>query len=261
MVALRVVPRSSVSSPPPRVTPPAYRTMAEQIAGSIRDAISRGTILPAARLVEVHLAREMGTSRAPVREALGQLEREGWVVKEPNRGVRVLELTEENIRQVASFRGVVEGFAASLATERMTAKDFEILNEIVREMAHAASEGQYPRLIELDFEFHAFVCRASGHQILCEAWNGMAGKIRLYQSATNLMYQNRKHVVNGHEKILEALRSRDKARACRAMGDHLDEMLEPFIGRLVFTRARAHRQEAGIVRGLGSRRARESGKE
>jgi DNA-binding GntR family transcriptional regulator len=216
--------------------------MAEQIATSIRDAIARGTILPGTRLFEVHLAREMGTSRAPVREALGHLEREGWLVKESNRGVRVLDLTEEKLREVASFRGVIEGFAASLAAEQLTANDFEKLESILAEMNHAARQGDYPHLVELDFEFHAFVCRGSRHQTLFEAWNGMAGKIRLYLSATNLMYQHLERISKGHAKVLEGLKSRDKAKACQAMIEHLDEMLEPFIARLVSSQAQAHEQ-------------------
>jgi DNA-binding GntR family transcriptional regulator len=223
------------------IAPIAYRTIAEQIAGSIREAIAKGSILPAARLLEAPLAREMGTSRAPVREALSQLEREGWVVKEPNRGARVLELTEETIREVASLRGVLEGFAASLAVDRLTAKEFKALEEDIAEMDRAAHRGQFPRLIELDYQFHAFICQASGHRILYDTWSGMAGKIRLFLSATNLMYQDLSRIVRGHRLILEALKSRDKARACRIMGEHLGEMLDPFIARLVSSRARAHR--------------------
>lgn len=229
------------------IAPLAYRTIAEQIAGSIREAIARGTLPPATRLLEAPLAREMGTSRAPVREALGQLEREGWVVKEPNRGARVLELTEETIREVASLRGVLEGFAASLAVDRLTAKEFKALEEDIAEMDRTARRGQFPRLIELDYQFHAFICQASGHRILYETWSGMAGKIRLFLSATNLMYQDLSRIVRGHRLILEALKSRDKARACRVMGEHLGEMLDPFIARLVSSRARAHRGRAGSL--------------
>jgi DNA-binding GntR family transcriptional regulator len=237
----------------PGITPIAYRTIAEQIAGSIREAIARGTLPPAARLLEAPLAREMGTSRAPVREALSQLEREGWVVKEPNRGARVLELTEETIREVASLRGVLEGFAASLAVDRLTAKEFTALEEDIAEMDLAARRGQFPRLIEMDYRFHAFICQASGHRILYDTWSGMAGKIRLFLSATNLMYRDLSRIVRGHRLILEALKSRDKARACRVMGEHLGEMLDPFIARLVSSRARAHRRHP---RSLQARAAR-----
>ena len=239
------VPVGNRRTPPighsPGIAPIAYRTIAEQIAGSIRDAIAQGSIPPATRLLEAPLAREMGTSRAPVREALSQLEREGWVVKEPNRGARVLELTEETIREVASLRGVLEGFAASLAVDRLTAKDFKTLEEGLAQMDRAARRGQFPRLLELDFQFHAFVCQASGHRILYQTWSGMAGKIRLFLAATNLMYQDLSRIVRGHKLILEALKSRDKAKACRVMGEHLGEMLDPFIARLVSSRARAHR--------------------
>jgi len=228
-----------------RVAPVTYRTIAEQIASSLREAIARGTIAPATRLLEAQLAREMRTSRAPVREALSQLEREGWVVKEPNRGARVVELTAEMIQEVAGLRGVLEGFAASLAVDRLTPRDCAALEAILAEMDRAARQREFPRLMELDFQFHACICRASGHRLLYEAWNGMAGKIRLYQSATSLMYRDLKRIVRGHAAILAMLKSRDKAGACRAMGEHLGEMLDPFIARLVSSRARAHSRRSG----------------
>ena len=107
--------RASRAGRLPRTAPIAYRTIAEQIAGSIREAIAQGTIRPAARLLEPQIAREMGTSRAPLREALIQLEREGLVVRRANGGTFVTELTEDLVREVASLRGLLEGFAASLA--------------------------------------------------------------------------------------------------------------------------------------------------
>ncbi len=229
--------------------------MAEQIARSLREAIAHGTIRPAARLLEVQLAREMRTSRAPVREALSQLEREGWVVKEPNRGARVVELTEETTREIAGLRGVLEGYAASLAVDRLAPSDHTELGAILAEMERAASRGQFPRLMELDFQFHAFICRAAGHRLLYEVWSGMAGKVRLFQAATNLMYGDLKRVVRGHAAILEALKSRDKERACRTMGEHLGEMLDPFIARLVSSRARAPGRRAGRLGQRGRRSA------
>jgi DNA-binding GntR family transcriptional regulator len=214
------------------VAPIAFRTITEQIAGSIREAIAQGRIPPAARLLEVSLAREMGTSRAPIREALSQLEREGLVIKEPNRGVRVVELTEEVVREVASLRGLLEGFAASLAAERLTASQFAELDAMVRGMDRAVQRGQYARLVELDYQFHAFICRASGHRTLHETWSAISGKVRLYLSTTNLMYRNLKAIVRGHHEIVAALRSRDKVLANRAMQEHLGEMLNDFVATL-----------------------------
>jgi DNA-binding GntR family transcriptional regulator len=211
------------------VAPVAYRTIAEQIADSIREAIAQGRIPPAARLFEVSLAHDMGTSRAPVREALSQLEREGLVVKEPNRGARVVELTEETVREVASLRGLLEGFAASLAAERLNASQFATLDAMVNDMDRAVQQGEYARLVELDYQFHDFICRGSGHRTLYETWSAISGKVRLYLSTTNLMYRNLKLVVRGHGEIVAALRSRDRVRANRVIQEHLGEMLNDFV--------------------------------
>jgi len=208
-----------------RVAPVSYRTIAEQIADSVREAIARGRIPPAARLLEASLAREMGTSRAPVREALSQLAREGLVVKEPNRGARVVELTEEIVHEVASLRGLLEGFAASLAAKRLRANQFAELDAMVSDMDRTVRQGEYARLVELDYRFHDFICRASGHRTLYETWSAISGKVRLYLSTTNLMYRNLAHVVRGHGEIVAALRSRDTARANRTIQAHLGEML------------------------------------
>jgi len=219
------------TSPLHGASPIAFRTIAEQIAGSIREAIAQGRISPAARLLEASLAREMGTSRAPVREALSQLEREGLVIKEPNRGARVVELTEETVREVASLRGLLEGFGASLAAERLTASQFVALEAVVKDMERAVQTADYAQLVELDYQFHDFICRASGHRTLYETWSAISGKVRLYLSTTNLMYRNLKLVARGHGEIVAALRSRDAMRASRVMQEHLGEMLNDFVAK------------------------------
>lgn len=238
-------------APPLGRAPVAYRTIAEQIAGRLRDAIAQGKFPPAARLLEAPLAREMGTSRAPVREALAVLEREGLVVKEPNRGARVVELTAETIQEVASLRAALEGFAASLATDRLHAADLAALEGTLARMQRAADRGQFSQLLELDFEFHEFICRASGHRLLYQMWSGMERKIRLFLSATNLLYTDLRGIVRGHADILRALRRRDRAAAQRAMARHLGEVL----GDRQAPAEAPRRRRAGTRPGRGARAA------
>jgi len=213
--------------------PVRYRSMAEQIATTIRQAIADGKLRPGARLLEVQMASEMGTSRAPLREALIQLEREGLVVRQPNRGTFVAELTEDMVREVAGLRGVLEGFAASLAAKRLTSEDFERLEKILNEMLAAARQGDFPRMVEWDYLFHEYIMRASNHRLLYETWKGMDAKIRVYLSATNLMYADMKSVVEGHLPILQALRRRDPQRASRVMAEHMGEVLELFLTKVM----------------------------
>ena len=221
------------------LTPVRYRNMAEQIATALRQAIANGKLHPGAHLLEVHIAREMGTSRAPLREALIQLEREGLVTRQPNRGTFVADLTEDLVREVASLRGVLEGFAASLAVKRLTREDFERLETILQEMLAVARRGDFPRMVEWDYQFHEYIMRASGHRLLYETWAGMDRKIRVYLSATNLMYADMKAVVQGHLPILKALRRRDPQRARRVMADHMGEVLDLFLTKVLGKKQRA----------------------
>lgn len=215
------------------LTPVRYRNMAEQVATALRQGIADGKLRPGARLPEVQIAREMGTSRAPLREALIQLEREGLVVRRPNRGTFVADLTEELVREVASLRGVLEGYAASLAVKRLTPEDFARLERILKEMHAVARRGDFPRMVEWDYQFHEYIMRASGHRLLHETWMGMDRKIRVYLSATNLMYADMKAVVDGHRPILQALRRRDPQRASRVMGEHMGEVLDLFLSKVM----------------------------
>jgi DNA-binding GntR family transcriptional regulator len=230
------------------LTPVRYRNMAEQIATALRQAIAVGRLRPGTRLLEVQIAREMGTSRAPLREALIQLEREGLVVRQPNRGTFVADLTEELVREVASLRGVLEGFAASLAVKRLTPADFERLETILREMSAAARRGEFPRMVEWDYQFHEYIMRASGHRLLYETWVGMDRKIRIYLAATNLMYRDMKSVVDGHMPILQALRRRDPQRASRVMGEHMGEVLDLFLTKVMREELRENSNRSETLR-------------
>ena len=230
------------------MSPVQYRSMAEQIATTLRRAIADGKLNPGTHLPEVQIAREMGTSRAPLREALIQLEREGLVVRQPNRGTFVADLTEELVREVASLRGVLEGFAASLAVKRLTREDFERLEAILKEMLAAARHRDFPRMSEWDYQFHEYIMRASGHRLLHDTWAGMDGKIRVYLSATNLMYADMKAVVQGHLPILEALRRRDPQRAGRVMGEHMGEVLDLFLTKVMRKEARQGGGRSGVLR-------------
>jgi len=215
------------------MTPIRYRSMAEQIATTLRRAIADGKLKPGSHLPEVQIAREMGTSRAPLREALIQLEREGLVVRQPNRGTFVAELTEELVREVASLRSVLEGFAAGLAVKRLAEEDFRHLEVILKEMLAAARHGDFARMSEWDYQFHEYIMRASGHRLLHDTWIGMDGKTRVYLSTTNLMYADMKSVAEGHLPILQALRRRDPQRASRVMAEHLGEVLDLYLTKVM----------------------------
>jgi DNA-binding GntR family transcriptional regulator len=213
--------------------------MADQIAAAIRDSIAKGKLLPGTHLFEARIAREMQTSRIPVREALIQLEQEGLVTRKPSRGTFVTELTEKMMREVSSLRGLLEGYAASHAAMRLTTDDLMHLDGLVMEMRLAADAGSFLRILDCDYQFHEYVIHAAGHELLEEMWKATHAKIRVYLSATNLMYADLKLTAESHARVLEALRSGDAEVARMAMAAHTEAALEQLVTRVLA----AHRKD------------------
>ena len=203
--------------------------MADQIAASIRDSISRGRLRSGTHLLEVKIAREMHTSRVPVREALMQLEQEGFVTRQPSRGTFVAEFTEESVREVASLRSLLEGFAARKALRHLTVQDLQHLEKLAKDMLEFAKLGDFSRVVDCDFHFHNYLVHRAGHQLLENLWTSIDRKIRAYLSVTNLMYKDMNSIVRGHLQILHALQRGDDQRLGGLMEEHIDEVLNLFI--------------------------------
>jgi DNA-binding GntR family transcriptional regulator len=209
--------------------------MADQIAAAIRDSIATGKLPPNMHLRELDIAREMQTSRVPVREALMQLEQEGFVIRQANRGTFVAELTEKMVREVSTLRGLLEGFAASEAVRRLTENDLATLERVTRDMRDAANAGDFARVLECDYAFHRHLIQLAGHDLLQEIWRTTDAKIRVYLSATNHMHVDLKSIARSHRVVLDALGTRDPEKARRATMKHIEEALDLVVTRILKT--------------------------
>jgi len=226
--------RSPASKPSSLALGPIpFRRMADQIAAAIRDSIATGKFPPNMHLQELDIAREMQTSRVPVREALMQLERDGLVIRQANRGTFVAELTEKMVREVSTLRGLLEGFAASEAVRRLTEDDLTALERMTRDMRDAANEGDFSRVLECDYAFHRHLIQLAGHDLLEETWRTTDAKIRVYLSATNHMHVDLQSLARSHRVVVDALRTRDPEKARQATMKHIEEALERVVSRII----------------------------
>ena len=226
--------------------PLSFRTLPEQIAAKIRQAILTGRVPPGSRLVETRIAEQVRTSRGPVRDALGLLERDGLVVKLPNRGACVLDFNERTLREAASLRAVLEEFAASLALQRLTAEDLARLESLLQGMEAAARRRATQEFNELDYRFHDAIFEASGHQTLHETWRGMERRIRAFLASPNLANDNLQAVARWHRAIFKALALRTVTGTRRAIRAHFAR-LEEELDFLLAARGPGA-QPAGMVR-------------
>jgi DNA-binding GntR family transcriptional regulator len=202
-------------------TPVDETSLRDQVANNIRRAIDAGALTPGERLVEADIAAQMGTSRAPVREAIHLLEQEGLVTNIPRRGSFVIELDRKDIEEIFSLRSVIEVLAVREALPRLTAEDLEGLDELVKEMINAAEERDMARLVESDLEFHQRIVHLADHSRLLDVWQRMYTQLRLFLAMKDQLYDNPMDVADTHVPLLEALRSGDVETAHRVINNHI----------------------------------------
>jgi len=138
----------------------------QELARSLRDLILRGAIRPGARIVEGKWAAKLGVAQASIREALNILVAEGFVEKNSGRSARVVHLSAEDITQIYQLRGVVEGLAARLATERRA--PLEPLEAALAAMTQAARQQDVDQFVQGDLRFHLSLAELSGNRYVME---------------------------------------------------------------------------------------------
>jgi len=206
------------------------RALVDQIAASIRERIMSGEIPIGAQLRQAELAKELGVSRTPVREALRQLQAGGLIAVVPNRGAVVRVPAPWEVREAYEVRAELEGLACVRAVDRIHENDLDQLREFNRGMreaiAHSATEqprGTPPPTVALNDAFHTFIHQVAGNERLARtiaeinetfprnvSWLVLAGDPR-----------RREENVREHERIVDALAQGNAELAREEMRRHV----------------------------------------
>jgi DNA-binding GntR family transcriptional regulator len=191
------------------------------IADRIRAGILDGTFAPHAQLGEVDLARQLHVSRGPVREALQRLIQEGLLRSERNRGVFVVEIGDEDARDVYLARAAVEKAAAVVVARRQDAAALDRLQLIVDRLVEAERH-DWTEVVAIDMEFHTEIVAASGSPRLARMFRTLSAESQLCITRLEPFYPQRVGVGEEHQVILDALRDGDPAVVERLVQQHMD---------------------------------------
>jgi DNA-binding GntR family transcriptional regulator len=193
----------------------------EQVKELILERILNGTYKPGERLVETRIAAELGTSQAPVREALRDLEILRFVESEPFRGSRVREVSQEELIEIYPVRAAIEEVAAREAATRLDG-DVDALEVELDAMHRAADENDLHAQVEHDVAFHRLIVEASGNAILLETWLSLGIGPRTIVTAVRTGLDGHE-IAERHRPVLEALRARDPEAAGAALRRHVEQ--------------------------------------
>jgi DNA-binding GntR family transcriptional regulator len=141
-------------------------SLGEEAARVLRGMIIRGDLPPGDRLVEERLAKTLGVSRTPLREAFQRLEQKGLIEKRPRGGFVVRPLSIEEVEEAYGVREVLEAYAAELASRNCPPDVMSRLDHNVKEFNEALEQGDRPRLVALNAEFHSLLHQATDSRLL-----------------------------------------------------------------------------------------------
>ncbi|MGH2356220.1 MAG: GntR family transcriptional regulator [Chloroflexota bacterium] len=230
------------------------RSLPDLVREAIEEQILVGALCEGDQIVEYRVARQMGISQTPVREALRTLERDGLVVTRPHRGTFVRRVTRREAAERYTLGMELEAFAARLALPQLTAEDFRRLEALVDEMAAAASsasserrrraagDGQaggghrdhsdhsddaaFAHSVELNVAFHRYLVERADHDLLLKTWLSVNPLNWRFVTYTRLLNPDPVELAERHRTLLDSYRTGNEARAAAAIREHIGEVAE-----------------------------------
>jgi DNA-binding GntR family transcriptional regulator len=193
-------------------------TLKDQIKALLIKRILEGAYRSGDRLVELRIAREMGTSQAPVREALRELASLRLVENVPHKGTRVRSLGKQELLETFLVRGALEECATRLATPKLKTA-LTPLRAAIKEMVLAAKQKDLRKVVEASIRFHRLIVEAAGNRILLDTWLSL--HIETHSLVTLLQSQlDLASVARSHQAIVDAIATGDSEMAAKVARDH-----------------------------------------
>ncbi|MBO4903180.1 MAG: GntR family transcriptional regulator [Lachnospiraceae bacterium] len=209
-----------------------YLPLRDVVFNTLRQAILTGELKPGERLMELHLAHDLGVSRTPIREAIRMLELEGLVTMIPRKGAEVSRISGQDISDVLEVRGSLDMLAVQLACERITEDEIKELKEAAEAFKRAVQTGDPTAVAQADVNFHDRIISATKNKRLMQMVNNLAERVYRYRLEYIKDTENHGNLIREHEKILNCIVNRDAGRAKEEIYKHVKNQEKAIISQL-----------------------------
>ena len=197
------------------------RSLREMVYQSLRKTILHGKLKAGQRLIEETLARQIGISRTPVREAFQKLERDELATRLPKGGYAVREFTKEDVEEIFGIRSALESYAAYLATLHITPEKISALENKIEESESALKKGDNEKVVQLHTEFHDLLYKSCKSKKLIDMINNFRDYFYRYRSALLRSEGGIRYSNEGHRLMLEAMKKKNPKLVERLVRQHL----------------------------------------
>ena len=197
-------------------------SLTEEIADVVRQRILKGEYEIGEKIKENQIASELSVSRTPIREAFKILENEGLIDYIPNRGCFAKGFTKRDVEDIYSVREALEELAITWASERISEAEIKALDEQCEQMEFYTQKGNVKKVLELNSEFHSIIYDAARSRFLGQVLRSYKEYLDKTRRTINYDQTYLDGILSEHRAILEALKSKDKEKALKAMKEHLN---------------------------------------
>lgn len=222
-------------NPYQKFTPANAKLLYQEVSASIFRAILDGNLSPGDRLVEDAIAKEVGVSRSPVRQAIQEMVRQGIAVMVPRKGAYVANWGINDVADFARVRIQLEGLATEQAAERIKPAEIETLYDIVEQMCVAAEKQAVDREIEADMAFHRQVVSASRNNTLISIYSAIELRTNMYMVYEKYISPSlgeRVELTKQHKPIIDALDEGDGRKAKYLIEENVGRALDALLQRM-----------------------------
>lgn len=195
------------------------------VEAQLKEAILEGRIAQGERIVEAELARQMGISRAPVREAARRLESTGLLVSRPRHGFAVRVFTAQQVEDLYQVRIQLELMGVALACQKASDAELHGMAAMVDDMVLRSGQMGRAQRVAVDLAFHQRLCALSGNAYLLRTYLNLSHEVQLFLALSEDSYGDPTTLAETHRPIVQALLRRDPEAATRSLRFHLDDAL------------------------------------
>jgi DNA-binding GntR family transcriptional regulator len=189
---------------------------------SLRDSILSGKLVPNETYNEIALAKKLGISRTPVREALLELSSQGLITFLPRVGVRINHFTEQDVKEIFELRKAIELFAVAKVSKDFLKHDFASLEATLQSQRAAIKKENFLAFLNVDREFHLTFTRLTNNKRLLTTLENIRDMIQVMSIRALAIEIRAKEVVEEHAKVIEAVKKGLSGKAVQEMEKHLN---------------------------------------
>lgn len=194
-------------------------SLIQQVYKELRRQILEGELPPGTRLTETKLAEAFNTSRTPVREALALLRNEGLVCQKPGAGLVVSDVSIKDIEELMGIRKVLEEYALDQAFDNMTEADLLQLEVFISQSKYHLERNDIDAVFEHNTKFHDYILEKSCNKRLQAILGSLMDPILRFRIMTLHYPGNAQEAIDRHQRLVDALRNRDRELAKQIMAE------------------------------------------